>query len=156
MRPSVRSEDFDLWLRLALAGKRLAFHRGVLGRRRVNSGGLTTDTPELLKSQIRVFRKHRGDPRLSPEARASIDVQIAHFTAELLLEEGKRHLYSRQYPQAHASILQANALLNRPKLKLLLFALRLAPSVTRFVAETVRFLREGRVRRASAGTGGRR
>ena len=145
----IRSEDFDLWLRLALAGKSLLYHTAVLGRRSVAPGRLTTDSAALTKAGMSVYQKHRDDPRLTAEMRAQVNSQISRFTANLDLEEGKRCLYNRQYAEARSAIERASLVIKSSKLNWLLMGLRLSPAATRFGSQLVASwwrLRSGRPR----------
>ena len=61
------SEDYDLWLRLGIAGKRLAYQRKVLLSKRIHAGNLSADRVNLHEHALLVLRKTSLDPGLVEE-----------------------------------------------------------------------------------------
>ena len=86
------SEDYDFWLRAALAGFVFRRNPEPLGWYRVHGNGLSRNRARMLEGLLHTFRKNR--PRCEPgsEAQAAIDRQMAQFECELLLEQGKQAL----------------------------------------------------------------
>src|SRR5258708_39952113 len=52
-----RCEDFDLWLRMAFAGARMAFHSDAQVYHRISSTGLSANRWEMKRDRIRVYQK---------------------------------------------------------------------------------------------------
>jgi glycosyltransferase involved in cell wall biosynthesis len=127
-----RSEDFDLWLRMAHRGVSLAYHRTILGEHMLREDGLSNDRDGLRQAQIAVYRKLLSKLALSTEESSLIQTQIARCEAILDLDKGKDHLISRQYAAAAIAIGQANAFYRRPLLRVAVGFLGIAPSAVRW------------------------
>jgi GT2 family glycosyltransferase len=83
------SEDYDFWLRAALAG--FVFRRNAepLGNYRIRGGSLSHNRSRMIRGMLQTFEKTRARcAPASPERRA-LDAQVRRFTSELLLEEAK-------------------------------------------------------------------
>lgn len=129
----MRSEDFDLWLRMADCGYRLSYHKKVIARHRMRAGSLNTDLDQMLLSQIRVLTEFADARSFPPGLSDAIDMQILHCRALLSLEQSKRHLTAGEYAQARLLLEQANSFSQSAKLKVILACLRIAPFLVRFL-----------------------
>lgn len=76
------NEDFDYWLRAALAGLRFARNAEPLGWYRRRDDSLSADAPRMLRGALRVCDKARALVGERPE-RALLERQIAYYEAEL-------------------------------------------------------------------------
>jgi cellulose synthase/poly-beta-1,6-N-acetylglucosamine synthase-like glycosyltransferase len=128
-----RSEDFDLWLRLAHAGHRFNYTKRVVARYRVRATGLTADTVSMIAGQREVLAKCKGTMQLS-----AADGEVLARMDRILLalqrvSEGKRALRTGDYSGAIASLSEANSIRSSRKLALILLLLRFAPGLLRFV-----------------------
>jgi glycosyltransferase involved in cell wall biosynthesis len=126
-----RSQDFDLWLRLALEGGRIEYQRRPLARRRIHSGQHTAGPTASLRAALRVFEKHRRESNLPAELRELVEERIREFRARLQVMEGKRRLLAGDYGEARERIAEANRHLGRAKLRLVKLGLTLAPGLLR-------------------------
>jgi len=127
---SLRSaEDFDLWLRLAEQGCRIAYHRRTLVHYRRRADSLSADETGLFKSIIRVFDKAEGALSLSPSEYAALKERRAFYRAKLQLSEGKRAFFRGDQKTAVNSLTEANRFLRSPKIKLAVLLLRTAPKL---------------------------
>jgi glycosyltransferase involved in cell wall biosynthesis len=127
---SLRSaEDFDLWLRMADQGKRIAYHRQPLVYYRRRRDSLSADEAGLFKSIIKVFDKAEGAMNLSPGERAALEERRAFYRAKLQLSEGKKALSQGDQKAALSSLTEANRFLRSRKIKLALLLLRAAPGL---------------------------
>jgi len=88
------AQDFDLWLRLAHSGARLAYHRRVLLRYRTRANSLTGDDINSLVRELRVLDKIQHSYSLTPDERAEVMPVIRSRQALLQFELGK-HLVAR-------------------------------------------------------------
>ena len=129
----VRSEDHDLWLRLALNGERFAYQHQVLAYHRLHPQSLAANYESLHLSKIEVYRKILDEFELTPERRQLTEQQIIRCQAALALQQGKRQIISGQYPQAAEALRCANGYYRSNKLKLALLSLRCAPGLLRRV-----------------------
>lgn len=152
---SVRGpEDYDLFLRIAAQGAKMAYQPTVPALRRLHSESLTADDMRMLEALERVLTKLDRTLSLSMQARSLLLKRLASIRAYLCLEKGKQHLLSGNIDQArnyfvsaNISLRQANSRLTSPvpdsaiqalrraaKLRVLLWGLRTAPRATAFGA----------------------
>ena len=123
----IRCEDFDLWIRLAHRGGRIAYQRRVLARHRTHGESLSSDAIKMVQSQIEVLKKARRSLALSPEQRDLVDRQLLNCEAQINLERGKHYLVAGDYGQAAQALKQSNDFYRSHKLRLILCGLRVAP-----------------------------
>jgi glycosyltransferase involved in cell wall biosynthesis len=126
-----RSEDFDLWLRMAHQGATMDYQRTVLGTHALSEEGLSGDRDALRQAQIAVYRKALKEMNLSPEEFALVQAQVQRCEALLQFDEGKDHLVSRRYREAAAAFGRANLFYRRFSLQMALALLRVMPGVLR-------------------------
>lgn len=131
------SEDFDLWLRIAKHGGRIAYHRRVLARYRRRNGSLSCDPIGIFRRALRVLDKAERTLNLTPSEAEAICHARSRFLAWLCLYEGKSALRRGDAKAAGDALREANAFFRKPKIALALFGLRFAPQL---------FLRAYRVR----------
>lgn len=123
------SEDYDLWLRLAMNGSRLAYQRKVLLCKRIHPVSLSSDHVKLHEHTLRVLRKTRRNGRLNEEERVALYEQEARLQATAKLERGKQKLSARDFAGATDDIRDANRFYGSWKLRLMLRWLRYLPRV---------------------------
>jgi len=98
---SMRSnEDYDYWLRAALAGCRFARHDTPLGSYRRRSDSLSASQERMLAGLLRVLRKHAPAIAAYPRADAVLGRQIARFETELLAAEAKAAIETGRFTDA--------------------------------------------------------
>lgn len=121
------AEDFDLWLRIARAGGRIAYHRAVLFQYRKRQGSLSSDPAWMWQSALRVLRKHEGDRTLSEEETAALTQSIAKFEARAGFSRGKQALLAGDVIAGAKELEAANRVLRNWKVSLILSLLRISP-----------------------------
>lgn len=131
-----RAEDYDLWLRMAHGGAKIAYHPKVLGRGLRRSEGLSASSLLMLEALVQVLAKLDGVLPLSPRARALLQSQMSRTNALIELERGKQHLASGKYKEASAALRKANESLPTIKIRAVLFGLKLMPSLTGWTVRT--------------------
>jgi GT2 family glycosyltransferase len=94
------SEDYDLWLRAALAGFVFRRNPQPLGWYRVRGNSLSRNRARMLRGILHTFRKARPHFPAASEALRVLDAQVARFESELLLEEAKSALEHGECAQA--------------------------------------------------------
>jgi glycosyltransferase involved in cell wall biosynthesis len=84
------NEDYDYWLRAAVAGFR--FHRNdrPLGHYRRRGDSLSADDLQMLRGILRVYEKTRPLVEDRPRERAILDRQVEYFEGERLAAEARR------------------------------------------------------------------
>ena len=79
-----QAEDYDLWLRIAIAGFQIVSHREPLAVVRNRAGSLSKDELELARGVAAVCRRLLTEYEVSDEARAAAADQLA--TTERMIE----------------------------------------------------------------------
>lgn len=127
------AQDFDLWLRLARHGARLAYQRRVLLEYRTRQGSLTGDAINSHLRELRVFDKIEKSYPLSPAERAQVSSVIRKRRALLEYELGKLYLLPGEFDRARESFIRANSLGRNWKPRLALWLTRVAPRLLQTV-----------------------
>ena len=107
---SMRSnEDYDFWLRAAVAGFTFARNDRPLGHYRVRSDSLSASDIRMLRGILHVYTKLRPMIADLPEEMAILRRQIARFESELLTAEARLALEIADFEVAreHLSALHA-------------------------------------------------
>jgi glycosyltransferase involved in cell wall biosynthesis len=86
------SEDYDFWIRAAVAGFVFRRNPTPLGWYRVRGGSLSRDRVRMIRGMLLTFSKARPHCLPGTPERRALDAQVARFESELLLEEGKAAL----------------------------------------------------------------
>ena len=102
------SQDFDLWLRLARHGTRMAYQRRTLLRYRRRDNSLSGDEVNVHRRELRVLEKVERSYDLSPAERPEIVSVIEHRRAVLEFELGKLYLARGEFTRARESFGKAN------------------------------------------------
>jgi glycosyltransferase involved in cell wall biosynthesis len=102
------AQDFDLWLRLARHGARLAYQRRVLLEYRARQGSLSGDAINSHQRELRVLDKIEQFYPLTPSERADVSTVIQKRRALIAYELGKLYLLPGDFPQARESFARAS------------------------------------------------
>jgi glycosyltransferase involved in cell wall biosynthesis len=94
------SEDYDFWLRAALAGFVFRRNPRPLGRYRVRGDSLSRNRIRMIRGILQTFAKTRPHCPAGTAVRSLLDAQVRRWESELLLEEGKEALERRDYSGA--------------------------------------------------------
>lgn len=121
------AQDFDLWLRLARGGARLAYQRKVLLRYREHVGSLSGDELNRIKRELRVLDKVERTYDLTPDERAEVSRVRESLNAHWELETGKQHLARGEFSDALAAFKRANSFYRIWKLRVMTLLLRVSP-----------------------------
>ena len=123
-----RGHDFDLWIRLARRGARLAYHSEVLLIRCIHEDNLSGDSLSECERALSGLQRIEQKIPLSDRERAALAATVAWLQARRALERGKRSLRNRDFNAAREAVAWANRIRPRLKLRAILMALRIAPS----------------------------
>jgi len=130
-----RCDDYDMWLRTAFHGARIAYTERVQARLAGSRpGSLGLSNAKMLKACWDILEKTCRRLPLDNGQCALVRKRAEKIKALYCWEEGKLQLHQSQFDQARASISEANQFLRMPKLTLVLFGLKLAPRTTRSLA----------------------
>lgn len=102
------AEDYDLWLRLARAGARMAYQRKVLCHRRIHADNLSGDDIKLCESVLRVLERLSAGTPLRRAERIALDGAIRRVCGELALERGKQSIARGDFNAARRALANAN------------------------------------------------
>jgi glycosyltransferase involved in cell wall biosynthesis len=124
-------EDYDMWVRIADRGGRLAYQHKVLALRRIHSQAITADPSYVIDSQVAVFRKLGGSLPLIPTHQEIVQKQIARCMAEIQLHRSKADLMAGNYTEAATGVRFANNYFQSRKLRSIEWVIRLMPRTVR-------------------------
>jgi glycosyltransferase involved in cell wall biosynthesis len=130
-----RSEDFDLWLRIAHAGGRFDGTERVLAYYRRHAQGTSSDVGLMSDAMLAVFDKCERTLPLNDTDRAAVQAARRRQLAEKRFMEGKRAFLQRDYSRARRAIREANAVMGSTKLSFVTYGLLLMPRVMSWVYE---------------------
>jgi glycosyltransferase involved in cell wall biosynthesis len=123
-----RSEDFDLWLRMAHSGSGMRYSTGVQVCHRV-ANGLAFDDDVMKESQIKVYEKILATLPVTTTQSVLLHDKIAELQARLQIEIAKKSLLSHNFPEALVAAKQANSVLKRPKISMAVWGLTFFPRI---------------------------
>ncbi|HWQ34200.1 MAG TPA: glycosyltransferase family A protein [Blastocatellia bacterium] len=126
-----RCEDFDLWLRMAHRGLRIAYQTQLLGGHRCRRDSLSATSTRMLESEIEVLRKIERTLPLTSDRRRMLIAAKNRCQAAIDLERGKQHLLAGDYRHAREILSRSGTLRSTLKLRLALLGLRFAPGLLR-------------------------
>jgi GT2 family glycosyltransferase len=123
------SEDFDLYLRIAKSGARLAYQRKLLVHHRVHPDSLSAAPLQLQQGALRVLRKTAARADLTPGEREDIARTAARIEAEFNLRRARMALSLRDFREALEATEAAHAFYRTWKVKAIMLGLRLFPGL---------------------------
>jgi len=122
-----RTEDIDMWLRVAMHGGRICYQRRVLGQYRRRGDSLSSDPVPMIESFLSVLAKTARAPDLSATQREVVERQIQVERTSLELEKAKRAFLAGETDAAISHLSRVNAQRKSWKNTLILLLLRVAP-----------------------------
>ena len=122
------SEDFDLYLRIAKSGARLAYQRKLLVHHRIHPENLTSDPLQLPQGALRVLRKIAARENLTPAQQSIIAKTSAKIQADVDLQIAQIALTRGEFAEALRGVSSAHAFYRTWKLKIIMLALRMFPN----------------------------
>ena len=129
-----RCEDFDLWVRLASNGVKMAYEPAVHTIHRL-SNGLSADRELMKQGRRHVYKKVSETLPLTAAQSGIVTSKIRELDKEIEIEAAKRHLSSGTYDQALAAIERARSLGADRRLRFAESALRYCPGFFRWCYE---------------------
>jgi glycosyltransferase involved in cell wall biosynthesis len=130
------SEDYDFWLRAAVAGFPILFNSVPLGYYRRRAESVSADYDRMLGSITTVLRKTRQMlPAGTPDGEA-IDRQLERFESMSVANHAKVALYRGDFMQAADALSRVAERSRSLRFKLAALAARHAPSVLLFAHRT--------------------
>jgi glycosyltransferase involved in cell wall biosynthesis len=124
-----RGQDFDLWLRLAKRGARIAYQGEVLADHRIVESGLSGDMMSQLKRTLVVLEAIKSKEVLTASETAAFEANMKRTLRDLALEDGKEKLLRKDFAGARQSFDEAKRFRHSWKLILVSLGLRVAPEM---------------------------
>ncbi|MEO6525386.1 MAG: glycosyltransferase [Gemmatimonadaceae bacterium] len=124
-----RSEDLDLWLRIANAGGRFGATTKVLAKYRRHGGGASSDLQAMADAKMAVMDKCERTLTLSVEARDAIARGRSQQRAVKNFLTGKQAFADGDFQTARRALSEANTVMRSRKLSLIVTGLAVAPNV---------------------------
>ncbi len=121
------SQDFDLWLRLARNGTRMAYQRRTLLRYRSRDNSLSGDEVNVHRRELRIYDKIEQSYNLLPSEQSVVLPAIQKRRALLEFELGKLHLAAGDFTAARECFARANELKRSWKTRAAVWSSRIAP-----------------------------
>jgi glycosyltransferase involved in cell wall biosynthesis len=142
-----RSEDFDLWLRMAHRGANMAYSEQTQVLHRA-ANGLASDDQVMKKAQIDVYEKMLLTLPITGAQAELLCNKTQQISARLQTDAAKEHLRAGRYLEALESVKNANTVLKSSKLAVLQAGLRYCPRIVRaFVVASERWRERKQQRR---------
>src|SRR6266496_783117 len=113
-----RCEDFDMWLRLAFQGSRMAYHPDAEVYHRVHKVSLSADSLAMIKDRVRVYEKTASTLAVCREQRQIIRRMITKSQSDGYVEQLKESLERKDYAEAREAAHRANLVESTWKIKL--------------------------------------
>ncbi len=121
------AEDYDLWLRMAQQGSRLAYQRKVLVCKRMHQTNASSNLIKLFESALFVLDRTERSSELTDKERAALRQRVTTIEAGWRLEQGKAKLCHADFSAAAEDIRASNNYYQSRRLKILLLGLRFSP-----------------------------
>ncbi len=125
-----RTQDFDLWFRLAKNGVKIAYQTKILLKYRVRPNNLSGTSVDRCRRNIRALEIIDGKYELTAKEKAVWKNQMLLCEAELELECGKLCLVQGDFSDAQTHFTKANKFFRKPKLSLINGLMRFSPKLT--------------------------
>lgn len=124
-----RSQDFDLWFRLAKSGARIGYQREILLKYRVRPDNLSGGNVKRSERNIIALEMIKKKYDFTAHETEIWQKQMAQCEAELELEKGKFCLANGEFSEAQQHIAEANKYFRKPKLSLINWLVKFSPEL---------------------------
>ncbi len=124
-----RSQDFDLWFRLAKCGARIGYQSEILLKYRVRPDNLSGGNVKRSERNIIALEMIKKKYDFNERETEIWQKQMAQCEAELELEKGKLCLVNGEFSEAQKHIAEANKYFRKPKLSMINWLVRFSPQL---------------------------
>ena len=140
----LRCDDYDMWVRTAFYGAKIAYTTKVQARMPVGRpGSLSQSHARMAEGYSTILEKYKTSLPLQTADREVLDKRAVYIRARYLLEEGKSKLEQQEFKEARKFLAQANKYFQKPGLSVTVFGLGIAPSATAKLISFVNRIRFG-------------
>ena len=126
-----RCEDFDLWVRLAAHGVRMAYDGQVQVIHRLGNG-LSSNSELMKRGRAAVYRKAAATLQLNPAQREIIHGKLRQLEIEIEIETAKQHLDAGRFREARSAVQHVNSMSGAAKFRVAAVALLYCPRLLRW------------------------
>jgi hypothetical protein len=123
------NEDYDYWLRAAVAGFRFDRNDEPLGQYRRRGDSLSASEVRMLCGILRVYQKLRPSLLDWPQELAAVDRQIARFDTERIAAEARHAMEARDFELAQSLLSELHSRRGGAALRLASMMARWTPSL---------------------------
>jgi glycosyltransferase involved in cell wall biosynthesis len=140
----LRCDDYDMWVRTAFHGGKIAYSRKVQARLNGGrAGSLSQSSSKMAEAYWIILDKVSRTLPLNDSDRDLVEKRKQDIRALYLVEEGKFQLHQRHFDKARELFSEANRHSRRLKLNLVVLGLRFAPQATNRVVSLLTRIRSG-------------
>jgi GT2 family glycosyltransferase len=143
-------EDYDMWLRMAHRGARMAYITEPLAYRRVRGSSLSADTLKMQRAVVHVLEQFERKHELSPSARAAWQDAIASARSRAGLAAAKISLSSGRVASAAEALRVVRPHDASWKVRAAGVGLRAVPTMVGVMYRAWSWMLDARLRRATA------
>jgi len=129
-------EDYDMWVRIADRGARMAYQCKVLALHRIHPKAVTANKSYFIRSQIAVFTKIGRTLPLITRHQAIVQKEIARCMANLQLHRSRVELMAGKYSESAKAVRLANNHFQSRRLRCVEWIIRIAPVALRLFYRT--------------------
>jgi glycosyltransferase involved in cell wall biosynthesis len=127
----LRCDDYDMWVRTAFHGAKIAYSQKVQARMPVGRpGSLSQSRAKMAQGYLTILEKYKTNLPLQAADREIVEKRVAQIRAKYFLEEGKGKLDAGEFAEARKCFAEANAYYRKLDLRLAVFGLGIAPRAT--------------------------
>jgi glycosyltransferase involved in cell wall biosynthesis len=126
-----RCDDYDMWVRTAFHGAKIAYSKKVQARMPVGRpGSLSQTRARMAEGYSTILEKYKQSLPLKEADRKVLEKRAEFIRARFHLEEGKNKLELRQFAEARQNLAEANRYFRKTDLSLTVMGLGIAPGAT--------------------------
>jgi len=140
----LRCDDYDMWVRTAFHGAKIAYSQKIQARMPVGRpGSLSQSRAKMAEGYLIILEKYKTSLPLQAADREAVEKRAKQIQAKYFLEDGKSRLSEREFDGARKSLAKANEYYRKPSISLTVFGLGVAPSATAKLIELADKIRFG-------------
>jgi glycosyltransferase involved in cell wall biosynthesis len=140
----LRCDDYDMWVRTAFHGAKIAYSQKVQARMPVGRpGSLSQSRAKMAEGYLTILEKYKTSLPLQPADRDTVEKRAQQIKAKYFLEDGKSKLSQGDFAEARKALAQANEYYRKPDIGLTVFGLGIAPSATAKLVSIINRIRFG-------------
>jgi teichuronic acid biosynthesis glycosyltransferase TuaG len=133
-----RNEDYDMWFRLVKNGVKAGYQTEVLLKYRIRLGSLSGNNVQRAERLLHAYRLIGKKYDLNESELQVLEKQLKIAEAALSLEKGKNCLISDEFEEAKTHFSKANEYYKKPKLKIIIWLVRLSPRIIKTIFKQLR------------------